>query len=81
MIQVANYLIISSKILKKMRNMEITYSVIIGVVPTLITFITMWSSKSIPKNQKYFWTSIIITIVLVGIAFVYLNDKINSLNR
>ncbi len=75
----ANYLIISSKILKKMRNMEITYSVIIGIVPSLIAFITLWYAKSIPKNQKFFWTSIIITIVLVGIAFVYLNDRINSL--
>lgn len=61
--------------------MEITYPMILGVVPALIAFIGLWYTKSIPKNQKYFWTSIIITIVLVGIAFVYLNDRINSLVR
>jgi uncharacterized membrane protein YvbJ len=63
-----------------MRNMEINYSVILGAVVALVAFIKMWYTKSIPKNQKYFWTSIIITIVLVGIAFVYLNDRINSLS-
>jgi hypothetical protein len=62
-----------------MRNMEITYTVIIGGVSSLGLFIKLWYTKEIPKTDKYFWTVLIITLFLIGIVFVYLNDRINSL--
>jgi VIT1/CCC1 family predicted Fe2+/Mn2+ transporter len=66
---------------KKVRNMANQYSVLYYAVSALLGIIIMFNTPTIPEVQRYFWTSLIISIILIGVVFVHLNNRIDSLNR